>query len=298
MKSIDTLVEDIYEVLDKGVISNGGYGNFGREMADLLTRRLAVEEVERTAHLRLSNVGTPCARQLWYKVNTPDDGEPLLPHTRLKFLYGDILECLLLELAKLAGHTVEGEQDTVSINGVVGHRDCVIDGMLVDVKSASDYSFKKFEGHLERDDDAFGYLTQLGSYLLAAREPVIEPDLNIPPSFGDPIVKDYDRAAFLVINKVTGKLCLDVHEFSEEDLAHISSTIIGRVREVNDLVTPDRGFEPVLEGKSGNEKLGVNCSYCAFKDKCWPDLRTFLYSNGPMFLTKVERLPQVYEVTK
>ena len=286
MKSIDTLVEDIYEVLDKGVITNGGYGNFGREMSDLLTRRLAVEEVERTAHLRLSNVGTPCSRQLWYKVNTPDDGEALLPHTRLKFLYGDILECLLLELAKLAGHSVEGEQDEVQVNGVVGHRDCVIDGVLVDVKSASDYSFKKFEGHLEDEDDAFGYLTQLGSYLLASREA------------GDPLVSDYNRAAFLVINKVTGKLCLDVHEFSEEDLAHISSTIIGRVREVNDLVTPDRGFEPVLEGKSGNEKLGVNCSYCAFKDKCWPDLRTFLYSNGPMFLTKVERLPQVYEVTK
>jgi len=37
---------------------------------------------------------------------------------------------------------------------------------------------------------------------------------------------------------------------------------------------------------------------CDFKYTCWPDVRTFLYSGKPRFLTKVVREPKVPEVTK
>jgi hypothetical protein len=64
---------------------------------------------------------------------------------------------------------------------------------------------------------------------------------------------------------------------------------------------PTRCFEGIPDGKSGNMKLGVNCSYCAFKAPCWADandgegLRLFIYSTGPRWLTEVEREPDVPE---
>jgi len=44
--------------------------------------------------------------------------------------------------------------------------------------------------------------------------------------------------------------------------------------------------------------LPVGCSYCAFKHECYPELRTFIYSNGPKFLVEVARAPTVMEVDK
>jgi hypothetical protein len=49
-------------------------------------------------------------------------------------------------------------------------------------------------------------------------------------------------------------------------------------------------------------KLGINCSYCPFKEDCWKDanggmgLRKFIYYNGPVWLTHVEREPKVEEI--
>jgi hypothetical protein len=56
--------------------------------------------------------------------------------------------------------------------------------------------------------------------------------------------------------------------------------------------------EDWAEGQSGNRKLSTNCSYCDYKKECWPGLRTFIYSKGPVYLTKVEREPggNVFEV--
>lgn len=291
-KTIDTLVDDIYKILDEGVDNHDeGYFYYGIEHEKILRERLAPDRGEERSRsqcqpsLRLSSIGKPCVRQLWYGLHAPLHSEPLRPFTRLKFLYGDLVETMLLELVRRAGHLVTGEQDEIFINGIKGHRDCIIDGMLVDVKSASSYSFKKFTGGLQCEDDAFGYLTQLGSYLLGSRE--------------DELVTYKNEAAFLVIDKVTGHLCLDRHTFTEEDLNVLSDTVRARKRDCADERTvPERGFEAVAEGKSGNFKLGVNCSYCPFKTHCWEGLRTFVYSGGrPVFLTHVEQLPRVPEIT-
>ena len=58
----------------------------------------------------------------------------------------------------------------------------------------------------------------------------------------------------------------------------------------------DRHYKDQEFDKSGNRKLCMNCSYCSFKKTCWPNLRTFIYSHGPVFLTHVERPPKVEEV--
>lgn len=277
-KRIDTIVEDIYETLDKGMddvpshlldnLVNGIRSSVHTSLTDRKTR----------ATLRMSNIGTPCNRKLYYTVNNPEDKEFLPPEARMKFLYGHLLEELLLFLAELSGHEVTGRQDEQEIEGIKGHRDAVIDGALVDVKSASTFSFAKFESGKLAENDPFGYVDQLQSYLHAGQT--------------DDTIKDKDRAAFLVVDKTLGKICLDVHKRKDEDLTRVyqyKKELVARDE------PPARHYEPEPEGKSGNMKLGMNCSYCEFKKKCHPGLRGFAYANKPIYLTKVVKEPNVPE---
>jgi hypothetical protein len=281
MPKIETLIEDIYRLLEKGILPGDNEANiekYGELFKSLLRDRLEPREERRT--LRMSNIGKP-ARQLWYEINEPEKGEKLRPETYMKFLYGDVIELLLLFLAESSGHTVEGTQDEQSIEGVKGHRDGVIDGVLTDVKSASPFSFRKFTEHKLAEDgaDAFGYLDQLGSYLYEGQN--------------DPVITDKSRAAFFIADKVGGHLTLDMWPKSDVDYAAVYRQKIQMVAGPK----PMRCFDDEPEGKSGNRKLGVNCSYCPFKKDCWPGLRAFKYYNGPVFLTKVSVLPKVQEIS-
>jgi hypothetical protein len=277
MKTIDTLVEDIHKVFElPHEFSPERMERFSKRLARSVARK--VNPDAREARLSMSVIGTKCSAKLWYKVNKPELAEALPVQARIKFLYGDLLEELLLFLAEEAGHTVEGVQDAVLFEGIPGHRDAVIDGVVVDVKSASTYSFKKFKEHLTYAEDAFGYIDQIQGYLKAADN--------------DPLVKDHNRAAFLVIDKTLGHITLDIHPRSDLDFAMVARVKKGIVANRN---KPRRLYEPEPEGKSGNEKLCMECSYCEFKKACWPGLRTFLYSRGPVHLTKVAKLPDVPE---
>lgn len=280
MKQIETLIEDIQTILSPRVSHSFDEENvqaFGQRLASHIRTRLAESRGRPT--LRLSNIGTKCWRKLWYLINEPERAEQLPPSAYLKFLFGDILEELLLFLAKEAGHTVEGCQDEIEIGGVKGHRDAIIDGRIVDCKSASSFSFKKFSSNKLREDDPFGYLDQLGSYLEASLE--------------DPRLTDKDVASFLVVDKTLGHLCLDTYPKSDIDYE-------SKINDLKNILSlpepPPRAYEQVPEGKSGNKKLGVNCSYCEFKFHCWPNLRVFNYSSGPMFLTEVVKEPKVMEI--
>ena len=65
---------------------------------------------------------------------------------------------------------------------------------------------------------------------------------------------------------------------------------------VKQKVPPARGFEDVPQSKtSPNMKLGMECSYCEFKRVCWPGLKLFTYSHGPVYLTKVKKELRVDE---
>ena len=59
---------------------------------------------------------------------------------KIKFTYGHILEELLLLMTKTAGHKTKMNEE-LEIEGVFGHQDCEIDGVVTDCKSASAYSF-------------------------------------------------------------------------------------------------------------------------------------------------------------
>lgn len=280
-KTIDTLVEDMENVIyglngwDKALGAT-----MGQNIADIIEQRFGKPQEPR-GYLSMSSLGTPCKRKLWYKVNQTDSAIPLKANALLKFSYGDVIEELALSIAQQAGHTVVGMQDRMNINGIKGSRDCVIDGMTVDVKSASPYSFKKFkEGNL-REEDPFGYISQLSSYVYAAKD--------------DPLVTNKTHGAFLVIDKVNGHICLDMYDFTEE--------MKNKEQEVEDLkvmvgkkTPPSKDFDPVPQSKtSPNEKLPMQCSYCEFKKACWPMARKFIYSTGPLYLTKVVSAPKVFE---
>lgn len=277
MKQIETLIEDIKKVFtEPHEFDEGRVEAFGKRLAAAIASK--INPVQGKPSLRMSNLGTKCNRQLWYKINHPGEGEKLSVETRMKFLFGHILEEMLLFLAEEAGHEVTGTQDTVELEGIVGHRDAIIDGVLVDAKSASSMAFKKFKSGLTYEDDAFGYLTQLNAYLEASQK--------------DPLLKDKDRAVFFVIDKQFGHMCLDIHIKSDMDHHKIAQM---KKEAVSSPVAPHKGYTDEEDGKSGNRKLGTACGYCDYKKKCWPSLRTFVYANGPRFLTKVERLPDVPE---
>ena len=241
------------------------------------------ENSPREPGLRLSKMGKECPCALWHSVHKPELAEKLPAWVKIKFSYGNMLEALVITLAKAAGHTVTGEQDEVTVDGISGHRDCVIDGCIVDVKSASSPSFKTIREGKNLDQDIFisSYLDQLDGYLLG--------------SMDDPLVSVKDRAYLLAIDKQLGHMCLYEHYLRTDN---IRSRIAEHKRIVN-LPKPPLctcGTEP--DGKSGNLSLDTKASYSAFKYCCFPNLRTFLYSKGPVYLTKVVRLPDVPELDR
>ena len=283
MKTIKTLVEDIYNLFSFNPVTMSEeevdkyIDNFG-EMVKLHTKKFLYDEESVDKKLRLSQIGKP-DRQLWFNINLNKEREEIPPSTRIKFLYGYILEEFLLMCAAIAGHDVKDQQKEVDVGGVIGHQDCVIDGVLVDVKSASTSSFRKFKQHKLTEDDPFGYIAQISAYAQA---------------------NGLKEAAFLAIDKSTGEIVLTpVHsmEFinAEARIEHLKRMVI------SDTV-PDLCYDPVPDGKSGNFKLPVGCVFCSHKRECWANanggagIRVFEYAQGKRYLVQIGKEPDVREV--
>ena len=271
---IENLVDDIYTVLeDEHKVSEDNLKSFLEGVKSVVTTH--VEEARKSSKttLRMSSIGKK-DRSLWIELKyTKDHALPSGP-TLMKFLYGSLIEEVLLFLAKEAGHDVTDMQKKVTISGVDGHMDCKIDNEIVDVKTASDFSFKKFKDGTLFNKDSFGYLGQLSGYMEA---------------------EGAERAHFLVMNKVTGELML----FTVDDMDTIN--VDKRIEHLRKIVASDERpplcYEPVPDGKSGNMKLSTDCVYCPYKFDCFPDVRVFKYSHKPVYLTTVVKEPAVEEIT-
>lgn len=278
MKTVDTIPEDVYALFNRKEhheCSEENLDAFAHAVKELVRSRLAQEEIEEgRGAIRFSNLGKP-DRYLWYKQNEPDKEEDISNKNLLKFLYGDVIEQLMLFLIKEAGHEVSDEQKEIEVDGIKGRIDCTIDGITVDIKSASPYSFQKFKKGTLFEDDPFGYIGQISGYASQCT-----PDVG---------------AAFVAFDKVHGDINVlkvppkIVHEYDPPSRIESIKKTVGQDE------VPPRCHSDVEDGKSGNRKLGTNCSYCGFKEHCWPGLRTFFYSGGPRFLTTVAKLPDVPE---
>jgi hypothetical protein len=283
LKDVQTVAKDILSLFEDShipVLDDPDFGGIvGREFRNAL---------DKDAHkgLRLSGIGNRY-KHLWYDVNQPDAREQPGAVAKVKFLYGHLLEALLLHLAREAGHEVTREQETVYVDGVPGHIDCVMDHeTVVDVKSANSRSFERFVAGLASvADDVFlvKYLYQLASYSDALG------------GF---------NGGFLVIDKVLGKL--HYLHVPKEYLADLR--IRKRVADVKDMVSkpepPDEECPTTAFGQSGNRVLAAPCTYCPYKDLCCKNanggkgLRSFRYANGIKHFTHVEREPDVFEIKR
>lgn len=280
MKTLKTLIPDIYKLFEEGhECSAENLDQFAETIRDTVAQRLSSYKEPRKPTLRMSNIGKADC-QLWFEINGTEPDGPLPPTTKLKFLYGDIIESLVVLLIKEAGYEVTDEQKEVYLNGIKGHIDLKVNGTVVDVKSASKYAFQKFENGTLAENDAFGYIKQISGYATA----------------------ENTDGAFLAQNKESGELALLELPLTERT----KKETIDRIEEIKKVVAspkkPPRAYSAEPHNKSGNMKLGVNCSYCDFKQTCWADanggkgLRTFIYSTGPVFLTQVQKEPEVFEV--
>ena len=285
MKTVDTLVSDIYELVSTKDVSESVdidecIDQFGERMKDLMRQQFK-EQRDDSRKLRMSNIGRK-DRFLWNVYNEVETTEDIQPHTYVKFLYGHVIEELLLFLARAAGHTVTDEQKKCKVNSITGSMDCKIDGIVTDVKSASSYGFKKFQDGTLAHDDPFGYVAQIKGY--AASEGQSE--------FG-----------WLAMDKANGHLTYLLYDENDKEtpvydiISYDVEEHIERLKEVVKQETPpDVCYASVPEGKSGNRKLSVGCSYCQYKKSCWPNVRGFLYSSGPRYLTEVKHEPKVKEI--
>jgi len=265
-KTIDTLVDDIYNLVNTGKKKPDQEALFalGSTIMDAVKRQLWMATSDAPGRLRMSNIGKPCSRQLWYDINGDDKAEGFSPQTRLKFMIGDIVEAFLIYLAKEAGHSVTEQQAEIEMDGIKGHIDCVIDGELVDIKSASSFAMKKFKNGTLPDDDPFGYISQISGY-------------------GNALGKE--RGTFVAFDKSSGELATYTHTQLENTKLKIKQV----KHDVSLPAPPDRCFETVKDRQTGRQKLGVNCSYCSHKHTCWAGELDMKFRSGrPVFFVGKE----------
>tara|TARA_B100000519_G_scaffold180892_1_gene172822 strand:- start:1816 stop:2661 length:846 start_codon:yes stop_codon:yes gene_type:complete len=276
------IIKDIYSKLDK---LNDGDIDLSEETIEKTGE--AIKEVIKQWSspqpstkftVRMSNIGKPL-RQLWFDSKESGTASRIPPQTFIKFLYGHLLEEIVLMFVRMTDRKVSDEQKEVSLDGVKGHIDCKIDGEVVDIKTASNFGFKKFADNSLHEKDSFGYLMQLAAYETA---------------------EDSSKGGFIAINKETGELT------SYEPGELVKPNARYKIEQIKQVLQqdnpPDICYPPVPEGKSGNMKLDTNCVYCPHKYTCWQDsnggvgLRVFKYANGLKYLTRVAVLPKVDEV--
>ena len=278
-KDLSDLPEEVYSILEKGQEpSEENLDILSQNIREVLETRLKAPLTPRKPSLRMSSIGKP-ERQMYYEIHQAP-AEELDGKTLLKFLYGDVIEEMLLFLVREAGYEVTDQQKEVDLDGIKGHIDCKINGTLLDVKSASPYAFQKFKQGTLRENDAFGYYGQLSGYVEA---------------------EGGGEGGWLAMDKVSGELALLLESSDMLEFEQPRALIQNQREAVAKDSPPPRCYDAVPDGKSGNMALPVGCSYCKFKEHCWKDanggkgLRTFFYSNKPKFLTKVVREPKVPE---
>ncbi len=284
MADLSTIVPHIYEDLEG--LSRGDALNISDELLDEVADNIK-SAIKSWANpkprdtnftVRMSNVGKP-ARQLWFEKNDENLNSNIDAPTQIKFLYGHLLEEIVLMLVKASGHEVTDQQKEVEVNGIVGHMDCKIDGEVVDVKTASRFAFNKFNNNGLAEDDPFGYLGQLSGYEAA---------------------EGTSNGGFLVINKESGELCMHIPD--KENKINVKDKINNLIPALELDTAPELCYDVVPDGIKGNMKLPKSCAWCKYKYECHKDandgqgLRTFKYSKGLVYLTKVVSEPKVEEL--
>jgi hypothetical protein len=286
MAELETLIPDIHKLLNR--LNNDE--DINAELAPHLpsfmagvgeaVEHWATPQIREKGSLRMSNIGKP-DRQLWFDKNSEveheAEGDPVV---QMRFLLGHILEQVALLMIKSSGHTVTNEQGYAEVSGIKGSMDSVIDGEVVDIKTASPYAFKKkFKYGGLPDNDEYGYLAQLAAY---------------EESYGT------DQGGFFAIEKASGEMALYRPEYLDKPNTKFR---IKHLKDILELDTPPELCYPDQpEGTAGNMIMNSSCKFCKHKEECRADtndgsgLRKFQYSNGVKYFTKIIKEPRVEEI--
>ena len=258
---INAAVQSYLGRLGRGEVlpSDEGHELMMKELAETMKP----EHYSSEFRLRLSSLGKPLCQTIaemqgWDKVIA----EPQIFPMRLAT--GNLLESYVVMILRESGLPVEGVQvpTTVKIGdaNIRGTCDIVIGGVVYDIKTASDFSFKKFKkGFLEVvKDDPFGYAVQGFMYARG---------LDMP--FG----------GWIIANKNSGEIYICGVPDDQEDYMNAAfDTAFATVAAVTEKAPFVKMFEDEPEvfyrKPTGNRKLGVTCRYCPFRYTCWDNLIT------------------------
>ena len=113
--NINTLVKDIQDRLKQpNKIKEEHLSLFIDNIQDVLKVYLEQSRSDRKRSLRMSSIGKP-DRRIWMEVNGPEREKELPADALMRFLYGSIIEELVLLLTREAGHLVTSEQKEVTV---------------------------------------------------------------------------------------------------------------------------------------------------------------------------------------
>ena len=244
-------------MLGKASMNKATINRVAKDVKDALGRQFSGRG-KKDFKLRMSNIGRKKC-QLWFDKNEPENKIAESPFFIINMILGDIVEAVFKGLLRASDVKFgDSEQVTLQIEDdkIDGTYDLVINGKVDDVKSSSPWSyenkFKDFE--TLQGKDSFGYVSQLVGYAKAKGVPV---------------------GGWWVVNKANGNF-----KYVSANGVDVDSEL-KKIKETIDYINNDEPFERCFDdipetyyGKpSGNLKLGIECSLCSYREKCWDDLK-------------------------
>jgi hypothetical protein len=208
----------------------------------------------------MSSIGRPLCQLQMEKSGA--EAEPMPYNTKMRNLFGDLIEASAVAIMKAAGIRIEELQKHVKLklgkHNINGAYDVKIQNKIWDIKSASPWAFDhKFsdEGGFDAilKQDTFGYVSQ--GYLYAKAE-------------------NTDFGGWIAINKSTGEWAIAETPLSDEKY---SKDAIELAKKNAEALQSDAPFKRLFEDEeeffnkkaTGNRTLGLECRFCAYKKPCW-----------------------------
>jgi len=240
----------------KSAMSQENIEQVATDIKDALNRQFNTKREDKF-RLRMSNIGRPSC-QLWFEKNRPETALPKPTTFVMNMMIGDIVEAVFKAVLREANVKFENSEDvTLEIDEkttISGSYDLVMNDVVDDIKSASDWSYKyKFDSYESlHSGDSFGYVGQLAGYAKALGK---------------------KAGGWWVLNKANGLFkYVRAHIDMDKELDKIKKNI--KATESKELV---RCFEPEPEtfrGKpTGNMVLNKNCTFCSYRQSCWETLK-------------------------
>lgn len=215
--------------------------------------------------LRMSGLGRPLCQQ---QMDLAGEKEPLEYTSFMRFVYGDMIESIAVLAMRLADIDIIELQKSVELDltdeiKIQGTLDLIMDDgtgpKVWDIKSASDFAFNHkfgtFGGYEKiKAEDTFGYIMQ--GYLYATA-------VGLP--FG----------GWIVVNKNNGEWAIcHAPDDQEQDRQQAIDDAVSRAKYLTSDQPFKKGFRPEREihkgTATGNMLMPRTCSFCGYKNKCWP----------------------------